>query len=71
MRWPEQFDGPTGMNRFEEMLKPYLKGPCGVSVVLNRGEYCGRLNLADTLVGAPSASCSINYRRWWVATAGI
>ncbi len=47
MRWPEQFDGPTGMNRFEEMLKPYLKGPCGVSVVVNRAEYGGRLNLAD------------------------
>jgi DNA polymerase-3 subunit alpha len=48
MRWPEQFDGPTGMNRFEEMLRPYLKGPCGVSVVVNRAEYGGRLNLADS-----------------------
>ena len=48
MRWPEQFDGPTGMNRFEEMLKPYLKGPCGVSVVVNRAQYGGRLNLADS-----------------------
>jgi DNA polymerase-3 subunit alpha len=48
MRWPEQFDGPTGMSRFEEILKPYLKGPCGVSVVVNRAEYCGRLNLADS-----------------------
>ncbi len=54
MRWPEQFDGPTGMNRFEEMLKPYLKGPCGVSVVLNRAEYCGRLNLADGWSVRPS-----------------
>jgi DNA polymerase-3 subunit alpha len=48
LRWPEQFDGPTGMQRFEDMLKPYLKGPCGVSVVVNRAEYCGRLNLADS-----------------------
>jgi DNA polymerase III subunit alpha len=48
MRWPDEFDGPTGMNRFEEMLKPYLKGPCGVSVVVNRAQYCGRVNLADT-----------------------
>ncbi len=54
MRWPEQFDGPTGMNRFEEMLKPYLKGPCGVSVVLNRAEYGGRLNLADSWSVRPS-----------------
>ena len=23
---------PQGMNRFEELLKPYLRGPCGVSV---------------------------------------
>jgi DNA polymerase-3 subunit alpha len=54
MRWPEQFDGPTGMNRFEEMLKPYLKGPCGVSVVVNRAQYCGRLNLADSWSVRPS-----------------
>src|SRR5450631_2322975 len=46
-RWPEAFDGPQGMNRFEEILKPYLTGPCGVSVVLNRTTYAGRLNLAD------------------------
>ena len=26
LRWPEQFDGPQGMNRFEQMLKPYLQG---------------------------------------------
>jgi DNA polymerase-3 subunit alpha len=47
LRWPERFDGPQGMNRFEEILKPYLKGPCGVSVVVNREKYSGRLNLAD------------------------
>jgi DNA polymerase-3 subunit alpha len=46
-RWPEAFDGPQGMNRFEEILRPYLPGPCGVSVVLNRTTYAGRLNLAD------------------------
>jgi DNA polymerase III subunit alpha len=48
LRWPAEFDGPQGMNRFEQMLKPYLRGPCGVSVVVNRPEYSGRLNLADT-----------------------
>jgi len=47
LRWPDQFDGPQGMNRFEEILKPYLKGPCGVSVVVTREKYSGRLNLAD------------------------
>jgi DNA polymerase-3 subunit alpha len=47
LRWPEELDGPKGMARFEEILKPYLKGPCGVSVVINRAEYSGRLNLAD------------------------
>ena len=47
LRWPEQFDGPDGMNRFEQLLKPYLKGPCGVSVAVNRAQYSGRLNLPD------------------------
>jgi DNA polymerase-3 subunit alpha len=48
LRWPAEFDGPQGMNRFEQLLKPYLRGPCGVSVALNRPGYAGRLNLADT-----------------------
>jgi DNA polymerase-3 subunit alpha len=48
LRWPAALDGPSGMNRFEELLKPYLRGPCGVSVVVNRSGYSGRLNLADT-----------------------
>jgi DNA polymerase-3 subunit alpha len=47
LRWPAAFDGPSGMNRFEEMLKPYLRGPCGVSVVVSRPDYSGRLNLSD------------------------
>jgi DNA polymerase III subunit alpha len=54
LRWPAEFDGPQGMNRFEQMLKPYLRGPCGVSVVVNRPEYSGRLNLADTWSVRPS-----------------
>ncbi len=47
LRWPAAFDGPQGMSRFEELLKPYLRGPCGVGVVLNRADYTGRLNLGD------------------------
>ena len=48
LRWPAEFDGPQGMNRFEQMLKPHLHGSCGVSVSVNRAEYSGRLNLSDT-----------------------
>jgi DNA polymerase-3 subunit alpha len=48
LRWPADFDGPQGMNRFEQMLKPHLRGPCAVSVAINRPDYVGRLNLADT-----------------------
>jgi len=48
LRWPGEFDGPQGMSRFEELLRPYLKGPCGVSVVVARPQYSGRLNLADS-----------------------
>ncbi len=47
LRWPAEFDGPQGMHRFEQLLKPYLRGPCGVSVALNRPDYLGRLNLAQ------------------------
>jgi len=47
LKWPAAFDGPSGMNRFEEMLKPYTRGPCGVSVVVNRSDYSGRLNLGE------------------------
>jgi DNA polymerase-3 subunit alpha len=47
VRWPAQFDGPEGMNRFEALLQPYLRGPCGVSVAVCRSGYSGRLNLAD------------------------
>jgi DNA polymerase-3 subunit alpha len=47
LKWPAAFEGPSGMNRFEELLKPYTRGPCGVSVVVSRSEYSGRLNLGD------------------------
>jgi DNA polymerase-3 subunit alpha len=47
LRWPAEFDGPQGMNRFEQVLKPYLRGPCGVSVAVNRSEYSGKVNLPD------------------------
>jgi DNA polymerase-3 subunit alpha len=47
LRWPSEFDGPQGMNRFEQVLTPHLRGPCGVSVAVNRPDYSGRLNLAE------------------------
>jgi DNA polymerase-3 subunit alpha len=47
LKWPAVFEGPSGMNRFEDMLRPYLRGPCGISVVVSRDGYSGRLNLAD------------------------
>ena len=60
-RWPEAFDGPQGMNRFEEMLKPYLKGPCGVSVVVNRAELCRAAQFGRCLVDScRRANFSIN-----------
>jgi DNA polymerase-3 subunit alpha len=54
LRWPAEFDEPQGMSRFEQMLKPYLRGPCNVSVALKRGEYSGNLNLADTWAVRPT-----------------
>jgi len=48
LRWPAEFDGPQGLNRFEELLKPYLRGPCGLSVAVTRATYTGKLNLPDT-----------------------
>ena len=54
IRWPEEFDGPAGMNRFEELLKPHLRGACGVSVAIARTGYSGRVNLADAWSVRPS-----------------
>ncbi len=48
LRWPKQFDTPQGLSHLEELLRPYLKGPCGVSIVLHRPGYSGRVNLADS-----------------------
>jgi len=45
LRWSPQFDGPTGLNRLEELLTPYLRGPCAVSIALVRPEYSGGLSL--------------------------
>jgi DNA polymerase III subunit alpha len=54
LRWPTEFDGPQGMTRFEQMLKPYLRGPCGVSVAVNRPDYSGKLNLPDAWAVRPT-----------------
>ncbi|HEX3848936.1 MAG TPA: DNA polymerase III subunit alpha [Steroidobacteraceae bacterium] len=48
LKWPAEFDGPQGLNRFEQTLKPYLRGPCGVSISVQRPDFSGRLNLADS-----------------------
>jgi len=48
IRWPSEFDGPQGMNRFEELLTPYLRGPCGISIAVSRDGFSGKLNLADS-----------------------
>jgi len=47
LRWPAEYDGPQGLNRFEQVLKPHLRGPCGVSIAINRPDYLGRLNLGS------------------------
>jgi DNA polymerase III subunit alpha len=73
LRWPAAFDGPHGMSRFEELLRPYLKGPCGVSVAVARTQYSGRLNLADTWSVRPSRelldklSALIGREGWYLA----
>ena len=54
LRWPKEFDGPHGINQFEALLKPYMRGPCGVSVAISRPEYSGRLNLPDAWSVHPS-----------------
>ena len=54
LRWPTEFDGPQGMTRFEQMLKPYLRGPCGVSVAVNRADYSGKVNLPDAWAVRPT-----------------
>jgi DNA polymerase-3 subunit alpha len=47
LKWPAEYDGPQGLNRFEQVLKPHLRGPCGVSIAINRPDYLGRLNLGS------------------------
>jgi DNA polymerase III subunit alpha len=54
LRWPAEFDEPQGMNRFEQLLKPYLRGPCGISVAINRPGYCGKVNLPDAWCVRPT-----------------
>jgi DNA polymerase III subunit alpha len=54
LRWPSEFDEPQGMNRFEQLLKPYLRGPCGISVAINRPGYTGKVNLPDAWCVRPT-----------------
>ncbi len=54
LRWHEGFDGPQGMNRLEELLTPYLRGSCAVSIALKRESYSGGLNLGANWSIRPS-----------------
>ncbi|GAC1301258.1 MAG: DNA polymerase III subunit alpha [Steroidobacteraceae bacterium] len=47
LRWPAAFDEPGGIDRFEELLKPYRRGPCSVGIVVNRSDFSGRLSLGE------------------------
>ena len=58
LRWPEAFDGPQGMGRFEELLKPYLKGPCAVGIAVNRPAILRAAASGRELVGAALARAS-------------
>ena len=42
------------MSRFEDLLKPYLRGPCGIGVVISRPEYSGRLTLGNAFSIRPT-----------------
>ncbi len=52
LRWPAEFDGPQGMNRFEQLLKPYLRGPCGVERGGQPARLLGKAQFGGHLVGA-------------------
>jgi DNA polymerase-3 subunit alpha len=54
LRWPMEFDQKDGLTRFEQMLKPHLRGPCGVSVAVSRPDYTGKLHLSDAWSVRPS-----------------
>ncbi|HEY2683450.1 MAG TPA: DNA polymerase III subunit alpha [Steroidobacteraceae bacterium] len=54
LRWPMEFDQKDGLTRFEQMLKPHLRGPCGVSVAVSRPDYTGKLHLSDAWSIRPS-----------------
>src|SRR4029077_315976 len=34
LRWPAAFDCPQAIIRFEQPIKPHLRGPCGVSIAV-------------------------------------
>jgi DNA polymerase-3 subunit alpha len=54
LKWPADYEGSQGLDRFEQLLKPYLRGPCGVGIWVNRPDYSGRLNLPDAWSVRPS-----------------
>jgi DNA polymerase-3 subunit alpha len=54
LKWPAEFDAADGLSRFEQVLKPHLRGPCGVSLVLQRDGYSGNVHLPDSWSVRPS-----------------
>ncbi|MDE2304768.1 MAG: DNA polymerase III subunit alpha [Gammaproteobacteria bacterium] len=54
LRWPEAFDGPDGMRKFEELLSPYLRGSCAIGISIQRPGYSGRLALGETWTVRPA-----------------
>ena len=57
IRWSAQFDSAGGLERFESLLKPWVRGNCAVSIVINRQGYSGRVNLGEAWNIRPTREC--------------
>ena len=54
LRWPAEFDGPGGLERFDTLLAPFRPGRCTVGLAIQRGGYSGRVLLPDACAVRPS-----------------
>ena len=75
LRWPAEFDGPGGLERFETLLAPFRPGRCAVGVAIQRGGYSGRVSLPDACAVRPSRELldrltALVGRDGWVLTYG-
>jgi DNA polymerase-3 subunit alpha len=75
LRWPTDLDPDAGLLRLEEILKPYKRGACGVSIALSRDAYSGRVNLGDEWRVRPSRELLDRLSAWlgresWVLVYG-